>query len=855
MSAPFERSRLAQRLRRVVRGDVLFDAASRGRYATDASIYQIDPIGVVVPRDEVDVVATLDLAREMRIPVLPRGGGTSQCGQTVGEALVIDASRSLRDVTAFDADAMTVEVQPGLVLDHLNAWLKPHGLWFPVDVSTSAQATLGGMAGNNSCGSRSIAYGNMVHNVLGIDAVLADGTAQTFGPFGPAADAGTAVLASGRAGRLVARLFEIAAREQDEIARVWPKVLRRVGGYNLDVFHPQSERPYTADGSVNLAHLLVGSEGTLAWFRRLKLQLSRLPAHRMLGVCNFESFHRAMESAQHLVTLGPTAVELVDRTMIDLARRNPMFRPVIEAALVDAQGPTPEAILLVEFSGDARGPLSARLQALDELMADLGLPGCVVPVSDAAAQKSLWEVRKAGLNIMMSLKGDGKPVSFIEDCAVPLRHLAAYTDQLTEVFARHGTRGTWYAHASVGTLHVRPILDLRAAGADGGAAKMRAIAEEASALVRRFNGAFSGEHGDGLVRSEWVAWQFGERLTRAFEEVKDLFDPENRMNPGKIVRATRMDDQRLFRYKPGYAVIPIATALDWSEWDVTRDPVTEAIGAPGSGADPAGGFAKAVEMCNNNGHCRKFDADTMCPSFRVTRSERDLTRGRANTLRLAVSGQLGPEGLQSDAVAEALALCVGCKGCRRECPTGVDMARMKIEVAHQRARRDGQSLRQRLIADLPRHARTAARLAWLIGPLMDLRERVPAAARLVERLSGIAAGRTLPRPARRRFLEPARQPAPADTGTAPPGVPARAQVNSRRARRSCSGSTPSTTASIRRSWPPRSACCGRAAIGSMPRGRRPARPNRSVRSVAAAPGSQPAGWTRRAPRPPGRSLR
>ena len=769
MSAPFERSRLAQRLRRVVRGDVLFDAASRGRYATDASIYQIDPIGVVVPRDEVDVVATLDLAREMRIPVLPRGGGTSQCGQTVGEALVIDASRSLRDVTAFDADAMTVEVQPGLALDHLNAWLKPHGLWFPVDVSTSAQATLGGMAGNNSCGSRSIAYGNMVHNVLGIDAVLADGTAQTFGPFGLAADAGTAVLASGRAGRLVARLFEIAAREQDEIARVWPKVLRRVGGYNLDVFHPQSERPYTADGSVNLAHLLVGSEGTLAWFRRLKLQLSRLPAHRMLGVCNFASFHRAMESAQHLVTLGPTAVELVDRTMIDLARRNPMFRPVIEAALVDAQGPTPEAILLVEFSGDARGPLSARLQALDELMADLGLPGCVVPVSDAAAQKSLWEVRKAGLNIMMSLKGDGKPVSFIEDCAVPLRHLAAYTDQLTEVFARHGTRGTWYAHASVGTLHVRPILDLRAAGADGGAAKMRAIAEEASALVRRFNGAFSGEHGDGLVRSEWVAWQFGERLTRAFEEVKDLFDPENRMNPGKIVRATRMDDQRLFRYKPGYAVIPIATALDWSEWDVTRDPVTEAIGAPGSGADPAGGFAKAVEMCNNNGHCRKFDADTMCPSFRVTRSERDLTRGRANTLRLAVSGQLGPEGLQSDAVAEALALCVGCKGCRRECPTGVDMARMKIEVAHQRARRDGQSLRQRLIADLPRHARTAARLAWLIGPLMDLRERVPAAARLVERLSGIAAGRTLPRPARRRFLEPARQPAPADTGTAPPG--------------------------------------------------------------------------------------
>ena len=744
-SPSLERSRLAQRLRRVLKGEVLFDAASRGRYSTDASIYQVEPVGVVVPADELDVVAAMELARESKVPILPRGGGTSQCGQTVGEALVIDDSKHLRKVTAFDAQAMTVEVQPGMVLDELNAWLKPHGLWYPVDVSTSAQATLGGMAGNNSCGSRSIAYGNMVHNVLGIDALLADGTHQRFGPFG--ADS-SLKLGSGGVGRIVARMFEIAERERDEIERRWPKVMRRVGGYNLDVFHPQSERPYTADGSVNLAHLLVGSEGTLAWFKRLQLKLSRLPAQKVLGVVNFASFHRAMDSAQHIVKLGPTAVELVDRTMIDLARTNPVFRPVIEAALVDAAAPTPEAILLVEFAGEDHARLLAQLQALIELMGDIGLPGTVVPMPEAAAQKALWDVRKAGLNIMMSLKGDGKPVSFIEDCAVPLEHLAEYTAQLTEVFARHGTRGTWYAHASVGTLHVRPILDMRTAGPAGGAQRMRAIAEEAALLVRRYKGAFSGEHGDGLVRSEWVAWQFGERLTRSFEEIKDLFDPERLMNPGKIVRPTKMDDASLFRYKPGYAVAPVQTALDWSAWDVVTDPVTERSTAPGTGGDPAGGLSKAVEMCNNNGHCRKFDAGTMCPSFRVTRNERDLTRGRANTLRLALSGQLGPDGLASDAVAEALSLCVSCKGCRRDCPTGVDMARMKIEVLHQRARSKPLGLRQKLVAFLPRYAGLAARHAWLF----NARDRIPGMARLTERLLGLSARRSLPRWRRDTFL-------------------------------------------------------------------------------------------------------
>ena len=723
---PSAETGLARRLRSEIEGDVLFDRASRGRYATDASIYQIEPVGVVVPKSDADVRAAFDVCRELAIPLLPRGAGSSQCGQTVGAALVVDHSKYLNRVVSYDEDAQTVTVEPGIVLDALNAWLRPHGVWFPVDVSTSAQCTLGGMAGNNSCGSRSIAYGNMVHNVVAIDALLADGATARFGPEREMTDAPPRVRA------LLDNLRLIGELEREEIARKVPTALRRVGGYNVDVFHPMSGRPYTADGSVNFAHLLVGSEGTLAWTRALTVKVAPIPAHRALGVVNFPSLYRAMECTRRIVTLTPSAVELVDRTMIDLARGNPAFARVIDAALLGE----PEAILLVEFIGDeAVGP-RRRLADLAMLMADLGLPGSVVPVTEAAAQKALWDVRKAGLNIMMSMRGDGKPVSFIEDCAVPLEHLAEYVDRLTRVFAKHGTRGTWYAHASVGTLHVRPILDMRR----DGAAKMRAIAEEASAMVREYQGAFSGEHGDGLVRSEWVAWQFGPRLTQAFEAIKDLFDPAGIMNPGKIVRPTRMDDRSLFRYPAGYRVLPIRPGLDWSAWNVNNDPATDAVSAPGTGGDPAGGFGKAVEMCNNNGHCRKFDAGTMCPSFRVTRDEMHLTRGRANTLRLALSGQLGRE-FASEPVRAALDLCVSCKGCRRDCPTGVDMAKMKIEFLHQWHQTHPLTLQDRAIASLPRWAPLASR--W--PGLANLRDTVPGAATLSERWTGLSSRRSLPR--------------------------------------------------------------------------------------------------------------
>jgi Fe-S oxidoreductase len=342
----------------------------------------------------------------------------------------------------------------------------------------------------------------------------------------------------------------------------------------------------------------------------------------------------------------------------------------------------------------------------------------------------------------MSLKGDGKPVSFIEDCAVPLEHLADYTDALTEVFAKHGTRGTWYAHASVGTLHVRPILDMRR----DGAGKMRAIAEEAAALVRQYKGAYSGEHGDGLCRGEWIEWQFGPKINDAFRAIKHKLDPDGLFNPGKIVDPPKMDDGSLFRFPPAgsprpYETIALKTALDWSAWDVRNDPVTEATTAPGTGGDATGGFAKAVEMCNNNGHCRKFDAGTMCPSYRVTRDEQHLTRGRANSLRLALSGLLGPDAFTGEAMRETMDLCVGCKGCRRDCPTGVDMARMKIEFLSHYKARHGHTLKDRLIARLPDYAAAASRLPWLL----NLRDALPGAAWLSEKLLGFSAKRSLPR--------------------------------------------------------------------------------------------------------------
>ncbi len=689
-------------LARNVEGEVLFGRGDRGRYATDASIYQVEPLGVVVPKTRDDLQATLAIAREHGVPVLPRGGGTSQCGQAVNRAIVMDCTKHLRRVLEIDAAALTALVEPGIVLGHLNAALKPHKSFFPVDPSTHTRCTIGGMAGNNSCGSKSIRYGLMADNVFAIDALLADGSRHRFGP--------AAETASPAA--LLETLRALGTREAAEIVARFPKQLRRVGGYNIDCLTPEA----AAVGRDNLARLLVGSEGTLAISEALLLKLSPIKPRKVVAICQFPTFRAAMEATKHLVALDPEAVELVDRTMIDLGRGIPIYRAAIDRMLIGE----PDSLLMVEFHGDDDGWLASRLAALDECMADIGYPGAVVHATDAGFQAEIAEVREAGLNIMMSMKSAGKPISFIEDCAVDLDDLADYTERLNGVFAKHGTTPTYYAHASVGCLHVRPVLDMKK---DADVRAMRAIAEECFDLVREYKGSHSGEHGDGIVRSDFHESMFGSRIVRAFEEVKDSFDPDGALNPGRVVRPPRMDDRRYFRYGPDYVAAPVEPRLDWTEW-------------PG----PQGGLLGAVEMCNNNGTCRKFDAGAMCPSYRITRDEVHLTRGRANTLRLALTGQLGPDALAGDDVAAAMKLCVSCKACRRECPTGVDMAKMKIEASAARGDRHGVALRDHLVAELPRYAPVAARLA----PLSNLRNRSPLLRRLMERAVGVAAARPLP---------------------------------------------------------------------------------------------------------------
>ena len=706
-------SELRRRLSRELAGEVHGDLFTRGRYATDASIYQMMPAGVVLPRSIEDIQATLNLAREFEMPITARGGGTSQCGQTVNSGLIIDNSRYLNQLIELDVANRRCLVQPGIVLDELNRLLKPHGLWFPVDVSTASRATIGGMAANNSCGQRSIHYGTMRHNVNAIDAILPSGTSMRFDAINPSLN-----NINGEKRELSKALLDLAKQNANTIKERFPTVLRRVGGYNIDAL-------LESDNDINLSHLLVGSEGTLAYSTAIELKLSPLPHNRVLGVCHFPTFYQAMDATRHLVELGPHAVELVDSTMIQLARDIDIYKSSVDE-FVNGK---PAAVLLVEFAFETHDDNLKQLSRLHQRMGDLGFSwegkdkqwGGVVDAIDSDMQARISEVRKAGLNIMMSMKSEGKPVSFVEDCAVELTDLADFTAELTEVFNRHGTPGTWYAHASVGCLHVRPVLNMKL---EKDANTMREIAEEAFDLVLKYKGSHSGEHGDGISRSEFHTKMFGADMVSIFAEVKRHFDPHNLFNPDKIVNAPRMNDRTLFRYPPDYKMISIKQELDWSEW---------------SGA--SGGLQGAIEMCNNNGACRKMKGGVMCPSYRVTLNEKDVTRGRANTLRLALSGQLGDDALSSDAMHDTMKLCVSCKACKRECPTGVDMAKMKIEALAARARSHGYSLHDRLVAHLPRYAPVATKLSILI----NLRNSSPLLAKLMERVTGFAAHRALPK--------------------------------------------------------------------------------------------------------------
>ncbi|MBI3974937.1 MAG: FAD-binding protein, partial [Armatimonadetes bacterium] len=633
-ASPESLDRLAARLREAVRGEVRFDHFSRVLYSTDASIYQILPVGVVLPRDAEDVAAALRICADAGVPVLPRGGGTSLAGQAVGRAVILDCSRHMDAILAIDPDRREARVQPGVVQDELNVALAPHGLRLGPDTATSNRATLGGMIGNNSCGARSIVYGKMVDHVQALRVLLAGGAELTLGAIDEAALLAT-LAEDSRAGRLTRAVIETVEAHRTEIDRRFPKILRRVAGYNLPEMFL---RPF------NLARLIVGSEGTLGVVTEATVRAVPRPAHTAVGVVHFRDLQEALEATPLILPHGPSAVELLDRFLLEMTRAQLEFA----RRMTFVQG-DPDALLLVEVAGDSRQEVLERLAAVERSLASAGMGYAVVRAVDAAEQDNIWRVRKAGQGLLQGVKGDSKPITFVEDTAVPPERLAPFIRRFREILDRHGVRTALYAHASVGCLHVRPLINLK----EGPQVEtMRAIAEAVGDLTIEFGGTMSGEHGDGLVRGWFLERYFGPEIYGVFRTIKRAFDPDTLMNPGKIVDAPAMTAD--LRYGPAYRTVPVETHFDWS-----RD----------------GGFAAAVELCSGLGACRKTVEGTMCPSYMVTREEEHSTRGRANLLRGVLSGVLPPEELTGRRLFDALDLCVECKGCKAECPANVDMAK------------------------------------------------------------------------------------------------------------------------------------------------------------------------------------
>ena len=692
--------KIAKEIQGQVKGKVLFDEFSRGRYSTDSSLYQIKPVGAVLPVDTNDVLQIMEYSQKHHIPLLARGGGSSQCGQTVGESIVLDYSKHQNKILEFNKEEKNVWVEPGIVLDQLNAYLKPYGLWYPVDVSTSSRATIGGMTGNNSCGSRSLYYGNMVNNVLAVEAILDDGTIHTF------EDINKNYLEitndQNRQYQIIKKFLDIKEKTKEEIDLHFPITQRRVGGYNIDLINPNG---------FNTSNILVGSEGTLSLFKKIKLKLWEIPKQKVLGVCFFQKFNEAMALTKEMVKLKPTTVELLDKNLIDLAKAIPLYAGEINKYIKG----DPEAVLMVEFIDEDLDLARQKLKDLESLVKADNADNHFAAHENLQDQKAIFEIRKAGLNILMSMKGDKKAVAFIEDCAVTLEHLDDYTSKLKEIFRKYNTNGMFYAHASVGTLHVRPVLNMKT---EEDVKNMKSIAEEAFALVKQYKGSHSGEHGDGIVRSEFHEMMFGKKIVSAFEEIKDTFDPKGLLNPGKIVRPFKSDDRSLMRYKPGYKAENITTHYDWSAW---------------------GQFSDAVEMCNNNGACRKLDSGVMCPSYRVTKEEKDLVRGRANTLRLALSNQLPEGSFASKEMFETMELCVSCKACQRECPMSVDMAKMKSEFLSHYYKKFSMSIKDKIISDMPK-------LIWLlkiVAPIFNTVKNIPLLDKVIE-FFGFSSKRQMP---------------------------------------------------------------------------------------------------------------
>lgn len=711
-------------------GELRLDRLSRALYATDGSMYQKMPLGVFFPRSADDVAALATHARRLGLPVLPRGAGSSLAGQTVNEAVVVDFSRHMNRILEIDAEAQCVRVEPGLVLDTLTAAIAPHGLMVGPDPASSSRATLGGMVGNNATGTHSLVHGNTIHHVRSLDVVLDDGTAATFGATSP--DAWAAMQRqSGRVGDIARGLHEVMASSSEIVRRDTARHWRRNSGYRLEHLLTGAAAGTFAgepgggvDGQRNLARLFAGSEGTLGITTAIDLALVRRPTRTVLGVAHFTSLDAALRSVPAMLETGPSAIELFDDYAVRAARNSPGF-----GARMSFVSGEPGAILITEYEAyDASGAdahLTDRLAALERVLTTNATGYyALVRATEPADIARVWSVRKEGLGIIMSARGDLRPLAFIEDASVPPEHLADYIAGLLKMLADTNTPVALYAHASSGCLHVRPFINTKDA-AD--VAKMARIAEGSMALVRDFGGTVSSEHADGRARSWLNPALLGPALYDANVRVKRVFDPENRLNPGNIVESGPMTGP--LRRDPEMREVPAATTYDWRA---------------------EGGLVAAVEQCNGNGACRKLDAGVMCPSFMATREEKDSTRGRANVLRLALTGQI-PGGLDAPEIAEAMELCVSCKACKTECPSNVDMAKMKADWQAARYR-GGQmpSLRTRMVAFEPRLVR---RLPASLRRVAAWGMRQSGVRRRVMTRVGFDPERSLPPIARQTFTE------------------------------------------------------------------------------------------------------
>ncbi|MHB1037694.1 MAG: FAD-binding and (Fe-S)-binding domain-containing protein [Pirellulales bacterium] len=722
---PAQLEKMANSLTREVAGEVFLDVHRRALYGTDASLYQIRPLAVVVPKTVADVAVAVRTAAEFGVPITPRGGGTSLSGQSIGPGLVLDFSKYLNRILELDPESRTARVQPGVVLDVLNAAAARFGLGFGPDVATSSRANLGGMIGNNSAGARSILHGKTVDHVISLEVLLSDGTAATFGPLTATEVARRQSLPNAE-GRIHRDLARIVAANRDQIVARYPRILRRVSGYNLDEFVPECrgfvepapsvarvrriEQDRYAGAEYNVAKLVVGAEGTLACVTEAVVHLVPVARESAIAVLHFQTLADAVASLGTVLECGPSAAELFDGMILGLAEKSLEYRHYLDFVVG-----RPESLLLVEMSGDSPGEVRDKVAQLASCLG--GWPGLshTLVATDPDLRNHVWACRKAALPLLMGLPGSRKPLTFVEDTAVAPARLPEFVARFREILAREGTTGAFYGHASVGCLHIRPLLD---AADREDLLRLERISRAVCELVIEFGGAMSAEHGDGLARSYLNERLFGSEVYGAFRQIKAAFDPSGLMNPGKVVDGPSPIES--LRQGADYRRMDVETVFDFSR---------------------EGGLARAAELCNGSAMCRKTVTGTMCPSFMVTGDEEHSTRGRANALRLVLSGALPPEELTGPRLFETFSLCLQCKGCKAECPSNVDVAKLKGEFLDRYWRRHGAPLGIRVMG----HAAKVNRLGSALAPLSNWALRMPGAAWLGERLLGVDRRRPLPK--------------------------------------------------------------------------------------------------------------